>query len=1032
MNFDSYFSNIKGCLAGRFVASGVSGPDPDGARKWLLRCREEHGELDVRTLAENVFRWFAGELRNPQVAPDVLALLDEFLPSAKQERRDEFAELQRKLAEAENAARERARQESLAAEEAEKQRTARELERESKANEAKLQRDREAQARADAEAERQRFFVEFDAKLDSDFLGAQEWLRSRERQIVSEGEIEQRKINFLRKWFEGRIRTSVGQSKFALDDEQLAAIAAINGNVQVVARAGSGKTAILVNRALFLIAHCRVEPARLLLLAFNRKAANEIRRRLLSLLAPEAEAEIDQAIRTRRDHGGRRPSEVNRDEAKEAAAVEAVVRRRKIALPHVMTFHALAYAIVHPESAPLYDDEAADSLRQSDAIQEVIDAHLRSPKHCDEIRRLMLAHFREDWDRIAAGRHDLSQDEFLHFRRSLPRQTLKGEYVKSHGEKIIANFLFEHGVHYNYEENHWWCGRNYRPDFTIKEEVNPRIVIEYFGLVGDPDYDEKSADKRQYWLSRGDWRLLEFSPRDFREDGEDGFKGTLKTSLEACGVSCRRLSEDEICNRLKGRPVDRFTKAMKSFIGQCRKLSLMREALDGLIAQHQAISDVEKWFLRLAQSIYADYLERVRETGEDDFNGLLQRATEMVNEGETTFERGSGNGELRALRYIFVDEFQDFSNLFNLLLQAIRQQNSKVELFCVGDDWQAINAFAGSDLTFYDRFTEYFGDVTRRVVTTNHRSARCVVEVGNALMAGHGVPARPKPKQPQGSILLVDSTAFEPSPLERERWGDDVIMPMATRLADRFLRDGSNVVFLARRKAALPWFWNTQGGGRTIDHFVEALRAVFPEDRKQSISISTVHGYKGLQQATVIILDVVARCYPLVHPDWAFGRILGKSPKKIIDEERRLLYVALTRAERNLVIITDGGNPSPFLREIDARNWLPRIDWDEFPAISGREGRILIKVTNADGWGTTPTFAIKEHLKAGRFQWDSGSKPQCWVRTDPADRFHADNLKRESWAAQADGVMVTICNEAGVEIDSYIIKNGTWNKNGSG
>ena len=89
---------------------------------------------------------------------------------------------------------------------------------------------------------------------------------------------------------------------------------------------------------------------------------------------------------------------------------------------------------------------------------------------------------------------------------------------------------------------------------------------------------------------------------------------------------------------------------------------------------------------------------------------------------------------------------------------------------------------------------------------------------------------------------------------------------------------------------------------------------------KERISISTAHKYKGLEKPMVIVLDAVARSYPLIHPDWAFSRVLGDSPEKITKEERRLFYVALTRAIEKLVIITDGRSKSPFLEELERRH----------------------------------------------------------------------------------------------------------------
>ena len=81
-----------------------------------------------------------------------------------------------------------------------------------------------------------------------------------------------------------------------------------------------------------------------------------------------------------------------------------------------------------------------------------------------------------------------------------------------------------------------------------------------------------------------------------------------------------------------------------------------------------------------------------------------------------------------------IDEYQDFSELFHRLMEAIRKQNPQARFFCVGDDWQAINGFAGSDLRFFQDFTHDFPDSRKLHLTTNYRSGKSIVNVGNALM----------------------------------------------------------------------------------------------------------------------------------------------------------------------------------------------------------------------------------------------------------------------------------------------------------
>jgi hypothetical protein len=178
---------------------------------------------------------------------------------------------------------------------------------------------------------------------------------------------------------------------FVPDDEQATAIAAVNGNIVVTARAGSGKTSTLIARAAFLQRHCGVSPDELLLLAFNVAAAEEMRGRL---------------------------------------------KRLGCDIPHAMTFHALAYAIVRPEQAIIYDWPGGRRPERSRAIQQVVDEFLnRDDGLRDTIKSVMLSHFRDDWVTVMRSCADLPQAQELAFRRSLQYESLDGRFVRSFGEK---------------------------------------------------------------------------------------------------------------------------------------------------------------------------------------------------------------------------------------------------------------------------------------------------------------------------------------------------------------------------------------------------------------------------------------------------------------------------------------------------------------------------------------------------------------------------------------------------------------------
>ncbi|MBW4557662.1 MAG: UvrD-helicase domain-containing protein [Trichormus sp. ATA11-4-KO1] len=716
----------------------------------------------------------------------------------------------------------------------------------------------------------------------------------------------------------------------------------------------------------------------MLLLAFNRKAAEEIKERLT--LQPNN------------------------------------------SIPHVMTFHALAYALVHPEESILLNEPDGEQ-KKAKALQNVIYEYHRNPVVYEKIRVLMMSHFREDWERIVSGGYDKSPKEMLHYRRSLPREGLDGTHYKSFGEKVIANFLLEHNIKYKYERNFWWNNINYRPDFTIETGVHQGIVIEYFGLEGDPDYDLMSDAKRDYWQYQANWHFVELSPKMLRDGKIENFCASLKQNIEKYGIRCDRLSEDEIWQKIKLRAIDRFTKVVEGFIQRCRKLSLTSEKLATMIDNHHCICDSEQHFLELAQKFYQSYLERLKQTGEDDFDGMIQKAAAMIQSGKTVFCRKAGDGDIKNLKYILIDEYQDFSELFHKLIIAIREQNPQAQFFCVGDDWQAINGFAGSDLRFYHNFAQIFQPSQTLNISTNYRSAKSIVDIGNKLMQGLGTPARAH-KNIFGKVEIADMGQFTPSYKEQNEHYGDIITPAILRLIDKPIKDGKNIVLLTR-KNKLPWFVNHQGKNHnTHEKLLNLLRSFLPEELRQALTISTAHKYKGLEKDVVIILDAVPRCYPLIHPDLMFTRVFGDNIERVVDEEHRLFYVALTRAIEHLIILTEKNNVSPFIDELKSRTQITLLDWLDYPPFVKKIQQIIVKVGNQAGKGTTPTCAIKSLLKAEGHNWNKIAWP-AWNRSYPAHGFSIQQYFDDAqWLSHAVGIEVRFYDDLNNILAKYYVDRG--------
>ena len=728
-----------------------------------------------------------------------------------------------------------------------------------------------------------------------------------------------------------------------------------------------------MTRTLFLLRHCRVSPREILLLAFNRPAAKHIR-----------------------------------DEIRKALEGDAP-------LPHVMSFHALAHAIVHPDERLVFNDPGADSLGRSRETQECIDEFIRRDgRERRLIRNIMLPLFRGDWERIIEGRLHLPMDELLKYRHSLPRETVNGEYVKSYGEKVIANALFEYGVHYQYECSFPWNGVNYRPDFTIQAQSPVQgsqssdhggVVIEYFGLKGQSDYDTMSEEKRIFWRRRPE-AFLEYTPRDITSRGKDAFVERLLNDLRRVRVPCCRRSEEEIWQLVRKRAVDSFSKAMTNFIGRCRKQNLSVASLQKMVVTHEPMNTAEERFLKAAVPIYSCYGERLAVGRKEDFDGLMWRAIERLQDGTTRFTRftrdgGWEQGDLQRLRFVMIDEFQDFSQMFLELTTAIRSANPDVRFFAVGDDWQAINAFARSDLEFFKNFEKYFHQKTRTLsIRTNYRSASSIVEASNSVMRGHGEPAQPH-RSEADSAQVGHLDDFRSRAVEEEQHGWDSITPAVLRLVHHFLETGrtdAKVVLLSRTKF-VPWtvFCNHKPRhDRTLDGFLAHIRSYVGESDRDRVNVATAHGYKGREQSAVIVLD--APRYPLVHPHWIFTRVFGDRVDRIVEEERRLLYVAMTRAMDELVLLTETGRESPLIADIVGHDSTQRLSWEGLPTAPPVDGeRVEVRIYNRMSVDQT-----KRPLKDLGYKWNS----QYWHRTFRAEHFSFDDLLRQPWAAH--GVCVTV------------------------
>ncbi len=665
-------------------------------------------------------------------------------------------------------------------------------------------------------------------------------------------------------------------------------------------------------------------------------------------------------------------------------------------IPHVMTFHALANRLVHPREKLLFDDKDEGKQHLSEVTQQVIDGHVRNPDFADRIRDLMLEHFSADWSRIATGGYHLSSNEFLDHRYSLQHETLRGDRVSSFGQKVIANLLTEHDVLYWFKRTIRWGGRRLQADFSVPRGAQPNLYVRF---ADSADSDDGAAWKRLAdAVEAGKFKgaLLEYGPSELQRLGKEGFAQRLCADLREHGLKPRRLAADELWKAVRDRAVDSFTQAMVNFVGRCRQRAWSLEELDQHAIQrkmNEDASDYELEFYRIGRYVYRAYLARLDRDELEDFNGLMLQAAERVKGGTTWFGRKENTGDIRDIDYLHIDEYQDFSRSFYELTSTMRQANPDMTVFAVGDDWQAINGFAGSDLAYFHNFDEHFPNAQHLSITQNYRSQKKIVNASNALLADDDELAEAVNKY-DGLVEVCNLDKFDPTPLEREALrerkrssssGADEHEIAVARIAQWLAQEGE-VALLNRTRDldALP--------GRTPKAAQVALRESMLEELRDHVTVDTAHSYKGLECDSVVILDAVANHYPLIHPHWIFGQVFGDTLASIEAAELRLFYVAISRARERLIICTQHAKRSPFLDMVQEACSFPTLDVAALEPIA-REASDRREVRVFD------SFAVKDQLNHDGFNFVYHADwSRCyWSRVMPKEEVNKDWITKAPW-----------------------------------
>ena len=654
--------------------------------------------------------------------------------------------------------------------------------------------------------------------------------------------------------------------KYPLDMQQRRSIVSEEDNCLVVSSAGSGKTSSIIGKVKYLTDVKGIAPHRILLISYTNKAAAELTERMAT-----------DGLKGYTFH---------------KLAIDIIGRATGIKPSICDNTDALFIDIYHT----LLGNKAF----KNSVVEYFIDYQTNET----------------DWEKRKNERQEqLSEQKNVQLKAMFPDMDGRAIYVRSEQEQKICFVLSSLGVKFRYEEpyEHQLADEmhsQYRPDFSIYFEqkgVTKRIYLEHFGVdehslvpawfakdknityeEANQKYDDGITWKKAAHEKFGT-QLLVTSSADFHYSD---IRNKLKKILEDVGVPIQEKTNEELYGLIlpKGSKQEKaFIRLVATFVTLVKSSC---KSVKEVLKQAKNADDERSVFIikNIFQPVYERYISALSDSNQIDFTDAILQATEIC--------RASHPVEYD---YIIVDEFQDISVDRYNFLKVLREGNPPAKLYCVGDDWQSIYRFSGSDMALFNQFPEYFGATEINKIETTYRFGEPLVSLSSYFIQRNKA-------QIQKDIHSFNSemkTELEFYSYDRRDYCNMIGQLVASIPSDKS-------IFLLGRYSFddyyLSFMYQSIKEGNRFFYVIGGRK----------IEFLTVHKSKGLEADYVILLQCNKDTYgfpSLVSDDPVLNYVLTKSDQFPYGEERRLFYVAITRAKMKTFVLYDKRFPSVFVDE---------------------------------------------------------------------------------------------------------------------
>ena len=652
--------------------------------------------------------------------------------------------------------------------------------------------------------------------------------------------------------------------KYPLDSQQRRSIVSEEDNCLVVSSAGSGKTSSIVGKVKYLIEIKHVCPEKILLISYTNKAAAELTERV--------------NIQGLRGY----------------------------------TFHKLAIDIIAK-----YTGKKPSICENTDSLfVRIFQWMIEEPT----FKKNVVSYFMDyqfvetEWEQKKSERlTQLSEMKNLQLKSLFPDMDGNTVYVRSEQELRICSILSALGVKFRYEEPYEYpladeMHAQYKPDFSIYYDccgIEKRLYLEHFGIdehglvplwfAEDKNITYKEANERYAdgitWKKAAHekygTRLLVTCSADFQHYD---MKQKLKEMLKENGVEIKEKSEDELYDMVlpKGSKQEKaFIRLIVTFVTLIKSSG---RTISNVLSRIDDDQRGEFIIRNIFQPMYNRYEKELHMMGCLDFTDVILHATEICRSSSVV-----------EYDYIIVDEFQDISVDRYNFLKALRQGNTPAKLYCVGDDWQSIYRFSGSDMVLFSQFPEFFGYTEINKIETTYRFGEPLISLSSRFIQRNKAQIKKNIRPFSNSV----KTDLEFCAYDRSEYCN-VIEKIVYSLP------GNNSIFLLGRYSFddyyLSFRFKSVKEGSRFFYYISGRK----------IEFLTVHKSKGLEADYVLILQCNKDIYGFpsrVSDDPVLNYVLTDSDQFPYGEERRLFYVAITRAKIKTFVLYDRRFPSVFVDE---------------------------------------------------------------------------------------------------------------------